>query len=92
MAVRARLVVSGHVQGVWYRGSLQDEARRRHVAGWTQNEPDGSVTAELEGERDAVEALVAWAHRGPAGARVTAVAVEWIPPTGAERGRFAIRR
>ena len=92
MAVRARLVVHGHVQGVWFRGSLQEEARGRRVGGWAQNDPDGSVTAELEGERDAVDALVAWAHHGPPGARVTEVVVEWVPPTGAERGRFAIRR
>jgi acylphosphatase len=92
MAVRARLVVRGHVQGVWFRGSLQEEARRRHVAGWTRNEADGSVTAELEGDAAAVEALVAWAHHGPPGARVTEVGVDWIPATGADGGRFAIRR
>ncbi|MGH7895920.1 MAG: acylphosphatase [Candidatus Binatia bacterium] len=91
MAARARLSVRGRVQGVWYRGSMQEEARRLGVTGWAQNEPDGSVTAEIEGERPAVDAMIAWAHRGPAGARVTEVVVEWIAATGAERGRFAIR-
>jgi acylphosphatase len=92
MAVRAHLVVRGDVQGVWYRGSMQEEARRRRVAGWVRNERDGSVVAEVEGEPAAVEALIAWARQGPAGARVTDVQVAWIPVTGVERTDFAIRR
>lgn len=92
MAVRARLAIQGLVQGVWYRGSMQEEARRLGVAGWARNERDGSVAAEVEGERAAVEALVSWARQGPPGARVREVQVEWIPPTGAEHGHFAIRR
>jgi acylphosphatase len=92
MAVRARLVIRGRVQGVWYRGSMQEEARRLGVAGWVANERDGSVGAEVEGERAAVDALVAWAQHGPSGARVSDVSVEWIAPTGEPRGRFAIRR
>jgi acylphosphatase len=92
MAVRARLVIRGRVQGVWYRGSMQEEARRLGVAGWVANERDGSVAAEVEGERAAVDALIAWAHHGPSGARVSDVALEWIAPTGEPRGPFAIRR
>ena len=91
MAVRAHLVVRGTVQGVWYRGSMQEEARRRGVGGWVRNERDGSVVAEVEGEREAVDAVVAWARRGPPGARVTDVQVDWMPATG-EEPRFAIRR
>jgi acylphosphatase len=90
--VRARLAIDGRVQGVWYRGSMQETARRHGVSGWAQNLADGSVAAEVEGERDAVEAVVAWARRGPPGARVRDVRVEWIAPTGAEHGDFAIRR
>jgi len=86
MAVRARLVVRGRVQGVWYRGSMQDEAERRRVAGWVRNLPDGTVEAEIEGERHAVDEMIAWARRGPRGARVTDVAVEWTEPRGARDG------
>ena len=91
MAARARLTVRGRVQGVWYRGSMQEEARRLHVAGWVRNDPDGGVSAEAEGERAAVEALFACAHHCPPGAHVTGVDVEWVAPTGQEQGRFAIR-
>ena len=89
MGVRAHVVVRGRVQGVWFRGSMQDEAERLGVAGWVRNRPDGTVEAEIEGERDAVDALIVWAGHGPRGARVSDVAVEWISPRG-ERGRFAV--
>ncbi len=91
MAARAHLVVRGRVQGVWYRGSMEEEAARLGVSGWVRNRPDGSVEAEIEGERAQVDALVAWARHGPPGARVGDVSVEWIAPTGARDG-FAVRR
>ena len=89
VTVRARFVVRGRVQGVWFRGATQDEARRVGVAGWVRNRPDGTVEAEAEGTPEAVEALIAWARRGPSAARVTEVAVDWLVPTG-ERG-FVVR-
>jgi len=82
MAVRARLCVRGLVQGVWYRGSMQHESRRLGVCGWVRNRADGSVEAEVEGERAAVDAIIAWARRGPRGARVEDVSVEWIRACG----------
>ena len=91
MAVRAHLVVRGRVQGVWFRGSMQDEADRLGIAGWVRNRPDGTVEAEIEGEREAVDALIAWARHGPPGARVTGVSVEWVRPRG-DRGGFAVTR
>ncbi len=89
--VRARILVSGLVQGVAYRAYAVDEARRLRLAGWVRNLPDGRVEAEAEGERAAVEALAAWCRRGPPAAEVSAVDLEWIAATG-EPGPFAIRR
>ena len=90
MTVRRRILVRGRVQGVWFRGSMQDEAQRLGVAGWVRNRADGAVEAEVEGEEPAVDALVAWSHHGPRGARVADVEVETVEPRG-ERGGFEIR-
>ncbi len=89
-AARAHLTIRGRVQGVWYRGAMQAEARRLGVSGWVRNRDDGSVEADVTGDRAAVEALIAWAHRGPSGARVAGVAVDWREPAADTQGDFAI--
>jgi acylphosphatase len=53
------------------------------LAGWIRNVPDGSVEAVFEGPQDAVESMLRWCERGPAGARVDSVDVTWKPPEGA---------
>ena len=65
--------VSGRVQGVGYRDSLCMEAERLGVSGWVRNRSDGTVEALLQGDAAAVEALVAWARKGPPAARVSGV-------------------
>ncbi len=70
------LVIRGRVQGVGYRASLIDEARRLGVTGWVRNRRDGTVEAIVDGDSAAVAAIVAWARRGPPGARVADVLVE----------------
>ena len=83
--IARQAVVSGRVQGVYYRASNQQQARRLAVAGWVRNRPDGSVEAWLEGAPDAVEALRAWMRRCPAGARVTDITVtETLPRNDAD--------
>ena len=82
MAVRAHLVVRGLVQGVWFRGSMQSEARRLGVGGWVRNRADGTVEAEVEGELAAVDTIIAWTRRGPPGAGVEDVSVDWTQPRG----------
>ena len=79
------MTVRGRVQGVGFRYSLSERARSRAIAGWVRNNPDGSVEAVFEGAPEEVDALVAWCHRGPAGARVDDVRVELEAPSG-ERG------
>jgi acylphosphatase len=90
--VRATLVISGLVQGVFYRQSAVDEARSLGLDGWVRNLPDGSVEAEAEGERAAVEAFVAWCRRGPPSARVDRVEETWGAPSHAAGTGFAVRR
>jgi acylphosphatase len=79
---RVHVVVWGRVQGVWFRGSTQAQARSRGVRGWVRNRLDGTVEAVLEGEEDAVRAVVEWCRRGPPGARVEEVEVAWEPYRG----------
>ena len=86
---RARVAVSGRVQGVFFRGDARDRARSLGVSGWVTNRRDGTVEAVFEGRRDAVESMVDWCRRGPAGARVDDVQVAWEDPRG-EDG-FAVR-
>ena len=75
-----RIVVHGHVQGVFFRDGTRQEAERRGVAGWVRNRADGTVEAVLEGDDDAVDAVVAWAHDGPRHARVARVEVTDTAP------------
>jgi len=74
--IAVRILVSGRVQGVWYRGWTVAEATGRHLDGWVRNRADGTVEAVFEGDDDAVESLVAWMHDGPRGADVERVEVE----------------
>lgn len=78
--IRRRVAVSGRVQGVFFRGATEEEARARGVDGWVRNRPDGSVEAVFEGPPDAVQALVEFCRRGPRWAHVEKVAVEEEPP------------
>ena len=88
--VRRYARVQGRVQGVWFRGSTEREARRLGVEGWVRNHPDGSVEAALEGNREDVEALVGWLRVGPRLAVVESVEVMEEALQG-ERG-FEVRR
>ncbi|ADV64765.1 acylphosphatase [Desulfurococcus mucosus] len=84
--VRARIRVRGLVQGVFFRATMKEVADQLGVSGWVRNLPDGSVEAVVEGERQRVEELIKWAHRGPPAARVEAVEVEWEPYKGEFKG------
>ena len=71
--VRARLIIEGRVQGVWFRDSTRREAVSLGVSGWVKNRPDGTVEVLAEGPEDTVKKLVAWCHHGPSAARVSRV-------------------
>jgi acylphosphatase len=86
--VRVRVVVSGRVQGVFFRDSCRERARAEGVGGWVKNCADGSVEAEFEGPRPAVDRLIAWCRTGPARAHVDAVEHTEIPAIGDRRFRI----
>jgi len=71
--VTRRLVARGRVQGVGFREGMRQEAARLGVAGWVRNRMDGSVEAVVQGAPAAVEAMAAWARRGPAAAHVASL-------------------
>jgi acylphosphatase len=87
---RAQVIVQGRVQGVYYRASARDHARRLNLSGWARNCPDGSVELVVEGESKQIEQLIAWCHQGPPAAVVTQVEVEWQTATGEFVG-FAVK-
>lgn len=89
---RVHLLISGTVQGVFYRQSTLEEAVRLGLAGWVRNLDDGRVEAVAEGPREALDALVAWCRRGPPAARVSDVATTFGEATGEHDGRFRVRR
>jgi acylphosphatase len=82
---RVRVVVSGRVQGVFFRAGCAEEARRRGVAGSVSNRPDGRVEAAFEGDDAAVEAMIDWCRRGTDWAVVDSVEVTEEPPEGATK-------
>jgi acylphosphatase len=81
-AVRRRVVVHGHVQGVFFRDTTRREASRRGVSGWVSNRHDGAVEAVFEGSPDAVEAMVEFCSSGPRGADVERVETSEEEPEG----------
>jgi acylphosphatase len=73
-----RCIVSGRVQGVFFRASTRDKARELGVSGWVRNLPEGGVEVVVAGEPDAVAALTDWLWRGPRAARVSGVEIgDW---------------
>ena len=74
---RAHLVIEGLVQGVFFRANTIETAQALNVCGYVKNNPDGSVEAVLEGDKDSVEKVIAWCRTGPPKARVDKVNVTW---------------
>ena len=76
-------MVHGRVQGVFFRDTIRRRASERGVAGWARNREDGTLEAAFEGDPDAVDSLVRFAHQGPRGAEVDRVEVIEEDPEGA---------
>ncbi|MBI2648242.1 MAG: acylphosphatase [Thaumarchaeota archaeon] len=89
--VCVHLRVSGRVQGVFFRASMNDVAVANGVVGWVENNPDGSVEALLQGREESVKAVQNWARNGPPGARVDSVEVKDVSPDRSLRDFKIIR-
>lgn len=87
---RVRAVVSGSVQGVFFRARLRDVADELGLAGWVRNRPDGRVEAELQGGPDSVDRAIAFCEEGPEHAQVAGVDVDDLEPIPGAAG-FQVR-
>jgi len=88
--VRVHIVVSGRVQGVFFRAKTQEKAKDLGVTGWVKNLSEDRVEAVFEGERAKVEQMVEWAKKGPSGAIVNDLDLSWEEYRG-EFTNFEIR-
>jgi len=79
---RARVIIEGRVQGVFFRQHTQEMAHRLGLTGWVKNRNDGTVEALFDGERGRIDQVIQWCHRGPSQAWVKKVTVEWEVPSG----------
>ena len=80
--IRAHVYVSGKVQGVYFRATTRNTARKHGVDGWVRNLADGRVEAAFEGPEDDVESLIEFCHEGSKAARVDDVEVSYEEPQG----------
>ena len=88
-AARARISVSGRVQGVGYRAFTVRAATDRGLVGGVRNCEDGRVELEVEGPKDRILSLIDALKVGPPASRVTDIRVEWVPATGRQTN-FAV--
>ena len=75
MTKTVRAIISGRVQGVFFRDNTRTQALALSISGWVRNNPNGTVELEATGEADNIEKLIEWLHQGPPLARVSGVNV-----------------
>lgn len=82
--VRVRILISGQVQGVFFRASTKQEAVLRGLKGWARNLSSGQVEAVFQGPSSEVDSMIQWCHQGPPAARVTRIVLTWEEPNPSE--------
>ena len=87
---RARVRVTGRVQGVFFRDSTRQKAKELGLSGWVRNAPDGAVEAVFEGPSDKVREIVAWCEQGPPDASVESVDAD-LGPARNDAAGFEVR-
>lgn len=82
MVKRARLLIKGRVQGVFYRSSARQIGQQLNLTGWVKNLPDGRVEIVVEGEEEKLEEFIKWCRKGPPSAVVDEVDVSYSEALG----------
>ena len=90
MIANIHIIISGRVQGVWFRASTKQMAKQLGLTGWVRNTPDGCVEAVFEGEENIINKMIEWCHKGPPLSKVKNVEVKNQEPTN-EFIDFSIR-
>ena len=90
MNTRVHIIISGIVQGVFFRANSRNQAQMLGVKGWVRNTHDGTVEITAEGDKEKVERLITWCHKGPPGAVVNDVVAKWDDYKG-EFKDFSVR-
>lgn len=86
---RARVIIEGMVQGVFFRVYTKEMAESLSLTGWVKNRWDGRVEALFEGDRKNIDQIISWCYKGPSSARVDNVEVSWEEYDG-KLGYFSI--
>jgi len=82
MIKKVNILVSGRVQGVFYRTSTRDKALELGIKGWVQNNPDGSVYIEAEADQSTLDQFIEWCKKGPLMARIDNINISHQSPEG----------
>ncbi len=90
MKKTAHVIISGRVQGVWFRSSTKQQAESLNLTGWVRNTPDNKVEAIFEGDQEDITKIISWCHSGPSMAKVDDVQVKYVKNTE-EFDEFTIR-
>jgi acylphosphatase len=90
MNINVHVLISGKVQGVWFRASTKQIAKQLGLAGWVRNTPNGCVEAVFEGDEKLIKKIIEWCHRGPPLSKVINVEVKNQESTNGFDG-FSIR-
>ena len=76
MKTNVHVIISGRVQGVWFRASTKQKAEQLGLTGWVRNTSDGCVEAVFEGEEDQVKEMIKWCYQGPPLSKVEQVDIK----------------
>jgi acylphosphatase len=82
------VIISGRVQGVWFRASTKQKAKQLKLNGWVRNNPDGNVEAIFEGDDNLIKEMLNWCHHGPPLAKVNNVEVNYEESSNGFDGFF----